>query len=316
LVELGVAHLFFAAPLEVYPRRVVTSFPRLYTRGAPATPAGGDPAAHEPLLEVEHLCFSYRPGWSLGALLKPQPATPAVIDVSFSVRRAEVLGLVGESGSGKSTIASILCGLLTPSEGAVLFENSSIAVPVSQREPQLRRRIQMIFQDPLSSLNPRRRIDSILMQPLRKFFGLSGAQALDRAVQLLEDMELAPALLRRFPRQLSGGQQQRVAIACAFAAQPDLILCDEITSALDVSVQAHVLAVLDAMQLRTGVTCVFCGTCSRRSSRPHHGHAAGGAARQALRSALGMTVGATNNSFGSELFCSRIQPRCWLRLTV
>jgi peptide/nickel transport system ATP-binding protein len=122
---------------------------------------------------------------------------------------------------------------------------------------ELRHRIQIIFQDPLSSLNPRRRIETILTRPLEIFFGIRGLSARDRAVELLEDMELSSDLLNRFPRQLSGGQQQRVAIARAFAAKPDLILCDEITSALDVCVQAHVLKLLKGTQRKSGVACLF-----------------------------------------------------------
>ena len=141
--------------------------------------------------------------------------------------------------------------------GHIVFDGRPINLSARHRPADLKRRIQIIFQDPLSSLNPRRRIGSILARPLEMFFGLKGKRARDRAVELLEAMELTSDLLRRFPRQLSGGQQQRVAIARAFAAEPDLILCDEVTSALDVSVQAHVLELLKGIQAKTGAACLF-----------------------------------------------------------
>jgi peptide/nickel transport system ATP-binding protein len=147
--------------------------------------------------------------------------------------------------------------LMAPATGHIAFDGMGLDGIDKDRSTDLRRRIQLIFQDPLSSLNPRRRIESILTRPQEIFFGVRGQAARDRAVELLEDMELSADLLKRFPRQLSGGQQQRVAIARAFAANPDLILCDEITSALDVSVQAHVLKLLKGIQQKTGAACLF-----------------------------------------------------------
>ncbi len=126
-----------------------------------------------------------------------------------------------------------------------------------ERSADERRRIQIIFQDPLSSLNPRQRVDEIVSRPLALFRGLTGAKARTRCVELFEQLQLDPGLLDYYPRQLSGGQQQRVAIARAFAAEPDLIICDEVTSALDVSVQAQVLALLKQLQERSGAACLF-----------------------------------------------------------
>jgi peptide/nickel transport system ATP-binding protein len=256
VVERGAVAGVFAAPAERYTRTLIDSIPRI-DAAPPGAAMSGQVRAAPPLLAVERVSYRYRPPWSIAALFKPRTMPSAVQEVSFELRRGEILGLVGESGSGKSTIANILCGLVAPSSGEVRFDGAAIGVPVRQRAPGLRRRIQVVFQDPLSSLNPRRRVQSILMRPLQKFFGLEGKAARDRAVELLEHMELSAELLTRFPRQLSGGQQQRVAIARAFAAEPDLILCDEITSALDVSVQAHVLQVLKAIQARTGAACLF-----------------------------------------------------------
>jgi peptide/nickel transport system ATP-binding protein len=256
VMERGRASQIFESPREDYTKMLVSAIPRVdaASRAGAAARAG---AGRQPLLRVERLSFAYRPSFSLGALFKAEDEPPAVDDVSFAIESGEVLGLVGESGSGKSTVANVICGLLTPTSGDVVFDGRPINLSARHRPADLKRRIQIIFQDPLSSLNPRRRIESILARPLEMFFGLKGKRVRDRAVELLEDMELTPDLLRRFPRQLSGGQQQRVAIARAFAAEPDLILCDEVTSALDVSVQAHVLELLKGIQAKTGAACLF-----------------------------------------------------------
>src|SRR5690606_19514766 len=209
----------------------------------------------EPLLTVRDLGFSYpAPRRLFGPRVTPRPALSGL---SFEIARGETVGLVGESGSGKSTAAAIVAGLLAPGAGELRFDGKPLAGLARDRSHDLRRRIQIVFQDPLSSLNPRHRIDAILMRPLQLFHGLSDAEARRRAVALMERMQLDPALLDCYPRQLSGGQQQRVAIARAFAAEPDLVICDEVTSALDVSVQAQVLALLKDLQQRSGVACLF-----------------------------------------------------------
>jgi peptide/nickel transport system ATP-binding protein len=256
VVERGRASQIFSDPQTDYGKMLVSAIPRVDADIAEPTPRAENKAT-EALLKVENLSFRYAQQWSIEALFNPQEEQLAVDDVSFELQRGETLGLVGESGSGKSTLANVVVGLLAPTSGDVTFDGASIKMIDKYRSEELRRRIQIVFQDPLSSLNPRRRIESILTRPLRIFFGMNGRAARDRAVELLEDMELSADLLKRFPRQLSGGQQQRVAIARAFTAKPDLILCDEVTSALDVSVQAHVLKLLKGIQIKTGAACLF-----------------------------------------------------------
>jgi peptide/nickel transport system ATP-binding protein len=256
VVEQGKASKIFSAPRTDYGKTLVSAIPRVDADISETTrpqkqKTGGS------LLKVERLSFRYAQRWSVAALFNPQEEQLAVDDVSFELERGETLGLVGESGSGKSTMANVIVGLLAPTSGTVTFDGTAINAIDKYRSVELRHRIQIIFQDPLSSLNPRRRIETILTRPLEIFFGIRGLSARDRAVELLEDMELSSDLLNRFPRQLSGGQQQRVAIARAFAAKPDLILCDEITSALDVCVQAHVLKLLKGTQRKSGVACLF-----------------------------------------------------------
>ena len=256
VVERGLASQIFTDPQTDYGKMLVSAIPRVDADIAEPT-SRADNKATQSLLKVENLSFRHAQRWSIEALFNPQEEQLAVDDVSFELRRGETLGLVGESGSGKSTLANVVVGLLAPTSGDVTFDGASINKIDKYRSEELRRRIQIVFQDPLSSLNPRRRIESILTRPLQVFFGMKGSAARDRAVELLEDMELSADLLKRFPRQLSGGQQQRVAIARAFTAQPDLILCDEVTSALDVSVQAHVLKLFKGIQTKTGAACLF-----------------------------------------------------------
>jgi peptide/nickel transport system ATP-binding protein len=261
VVERGSASSIFSAPQTEYGKMLVDAIPRIdvdiATDSSPPEGTAPEQKATEPLLKVEHLSYRYAQRWSFEALFNPRKEQLAVDDVSFELHPGETLGIVGESGSGKSTVANIVAGLMAPTEGAVTFDGAAINLTDKKRSEDLRRRIQIIFQDPLSSLNPRRRIEAILTRPLQIFFGMTGRAARDRAVELLESVELSADLLKRFPRQLSGGQQQRVAIARAFTANPDLILCDEVTSALDVSVQAHVLKLLKGIQTGTGAACLF-----------------------------------------------------------
>jgi peptide/nickel transport system ATP-binding protein len=150
-----------------------------------------------------------------------------------------------------------VAGLMAPARGRLAFGGEALAGLAAQRAGAQRRRIQIVFQDPLSSLNPRQRVATLIERPLALFAGLRGAPARARAEALMRAMQLDPALLECYPRQLSGGQQQRVAIARAFAAEPELVVCDEITSALDVSVQAQVLDLLMDLQRDTGTSYLF-----------------------------------------------------------
>jgi len=251
VVEEGPIARVYGRPSRDYTRKLVAAVPRI-DRG-PNAEAGAGTSPREPLLSVSGLGFSYASrGW-----FKRAPAHPALADVSFDIAQGETLGLVGESGSGKSTAAAIVAGLLAPGAGQLRFDGQPLAGLARSRTQEERRRIQIIFQDPLSSLNPRQRVEAILARPLVLFHGVTGAAARRRSTELLEQLQLEPRLLDSYPRQLSGGQQQRVAIARAFAANPDLVICDEVTSALDVSVQAQVLALLRELQARSGTACLF-----------------------------------------------------------
>jgi len=249
IVEQGAVATVFAAPRAAYTQVLLGAALRVEaaTRAPPAAPGAL-------LLEVKRLGFSYaRP-----ALFRRAPAGPPTLDdVCLTLARGEVLGVIGESGSGKTTLGSIVSGLLAGQAEALRFDGVALPGLAAQRSREQRRRIQMVFQDPLSSLNPRRRVGDAVIRPLRLLQGLDRRDAARRAGQLFDELGLEAALMARFPRQLSGGQQQRVAIARAFAAGPDLLICDEITSALDASVQAQVLDHLAAMQRRQGTAMLM-----------------------------------------------------------
>jgi peptide/nickel transport system ATP-binding protein len=212
-----------------------------------------------PVLSLDQLAISYaRPTWVDQILGRKPSATPTVAEISIQIARGETLGLVGESGSGKSTILKTIAGLLAPAAGRLERPGSGpLAATVEARSPQALRDIQLIFQNPDESLNPRQTVAEILGQPLQLYFGLTGAAARQRATDLLEQVRLGAHYLDRLPGQMSGGEKQRVAIARAFAAEPEIVLCDEVTSALDVSVQAAVLDLLDQLKAARGTTYLF-----------------------------------------------------------
>jgi oligopeptide transport system ATP-binding protein len=181
----------------------------------------------------------------------------AVDGISFSVPRGQTLGLVGESGSGKSTACRAMLQLLKPTSGSVRFEGQEIAGLSRRQMRPLRRQMQMIFQDPYASLNPRKRVGQIVGDPLKLQGVASGSELRTQVRELLERVGLAPEHYDRYPHEFSGGQRQRIGIARAIALKPKLVVADEPVSALDVSIQAQIVNLLDDLQDELGLTYVF-----------------------------------------------------------
>jgi oligopeptide transport system ATP-binding protein len=213
-------------------------------------------SAQSPLLRVRNLkkYFSRRAGLFSGKL----PPVKAVDDISFDIAPNETLGLVGESGCGKSTTGRAILRLIEPTAGQVVFEGRDITTLNGGEMRALRKQMQIIFQDPYSSLNPRMTVGAIIGEALRVHCLASTAkQGEERVVQLLETVGLSADHARRYPHEFSGGQRQRVGIARALAVNPRLIVCDEAVSALDVSIQAQVVNLLQDMQDQFGLTYLF-----------------------------------------------------------
>ncbi|PVE20508.1 oligopeptide ABC transporter ATP-binding protein [Microvirga sp. KLBC 81] len=208
-----------------------------------------------PLLKVENLTKHYPLG--AGFLNKTVPVVRAVEDVSFSVEAGETLCIVGESGCGKSTVARLLMRLVNPTGGRVLIDGIDIASLKTHELRASRRRMQMVFQDPYSSLNPRLTAGQIITEPVENFERLSRKQRDVLAADLLRKVGMRPEMMHRFPPEFSGGQRQRLGIARALALQPSLIIADEAVSALDVSVQAQILNLLLDLQQEMGIAFVF-----------------------------------------------------------
>jgi peptide/nickel transport system ATP-binding protein len=251
IVEQGASPEVFRAPRHAYTQALLAAVPNPARRIAPPAPA-----AAPPLLALEDVSVRYGGGGRLARLLgNAASAVEGARDVTLAVRPGETLGIVGESGSGKSTIARALAGLQEFS-GAVRFASRTFP---SQRQfdRAYRRAVQLVFQNPDASLNPRQTVFTILSRPLLLYGLASRAELPARITALLAAVRLPGDFAARYPHQLSGGEKQRVAIARAFAAEPAMVICDEITSSLDVSVQASVAQLLVELQRQHGTTCLF-----------------------------------------------------------
>ena len=210
----------------------------------------------EALLEVRDLVKHFPVGG--GFLSRSEGVVRAIEGISFTLHRGETLGLVGESGCGKTTTGRCILRLERPTSGQILFEGTDLATKSEQQLREMRRHMQVIFQDPYSSLNPRMTIGQIIAEPLKVHrLVTSKSGRTDRVKELLTQVGLLPQHADRYPHQLSGGQRQRVGIARALAMEPSLIICDEPVSALDVSIQAQIINLLEELQSRLGLTYLF-----------------------------------------------------------
>jgi len=238
LVEEADTRTMLDAPQQDYTRSL-WAVRSLRTEPKPCPPQA------TPLLEVRKASASYG-------------HQPVLHDVSLKLYRGQTLAVIGESGSGKSSTARLITGLLPPTSGQVLYDGKALPADYRQRSKEQLRRLQMIYQIPDTALNPRQRIVDIIGRPLSFYLGLKGQALRQRVAELLEMIELDPALyMDRQPRELSGGQKQRICIARALAAEPQLIICDEVTSALDQLVAEGVLKLLNRIQQQLGVAYLF-----------------------------------------------------------
>ena len=211
------------------------------------------------ILNLTDISISYAKQSFLDQMFnKISDSNPTVKDININIKKGETIALVGESGSGKSTILKSIAGLLKAKEGQIKFDKDKIlSEDLKQRSSDDLRAIQLIFQNPDESLNPNQTVEQILSQPLKLYFDLKGEELKKNIIELLKKVRLGDFYMSRYPRQLSGGEKQRIAVARAFAAKPDIILCDEVTSALDVSVQAAVLDLLKSLKDDFGTTYIF-----------------------------------------------------------
>jgi peptide/nickel transport system ATP-binding protein len=248
-VEQGSAEQVLKSPSHLYTRRLIAAVPHL--TGKDRVPA--EAAVTSSMLKVEYLVKTYRSG---SALFGRQRIVPAVNGVSFDLSPGRTLGVVGESGSGKSSLGRLLIKLLDSDSGSILFEGRDVARLSEAEFRPLRPKIQMIFQDPFASLNPRSTVGRILtVGPIAH--GVPHKEACEQARELLAHVGLDAGTFDRYPHEFSGGQRQRIGIARALMFKPKLLIADEAVSALDVSIQAQILKLLDQIQRETGVSMIF-----------------------------------------------------------
>jgi len=246
LVEMGDKDAVLKNPQHEYTIMLIGAVPTLKPHGRAV------PADAPLVLETRQLAKTYSDrGW-----FSRRGDVHAADDVTLAIRRGQTLGIVGESGSGKSTVARCIVRLIDPTRGEIRIHGEDIARKPMRALRDMRRKVQIVFQDPYRSLNPRRTVgDAIIEGPLN--YGVPRAEALDRARKLMELVRMDPAVLERYPHQFSGGQRQRICIARALAMEPELLIADEAVSALDVSVQAQVLELLEEIRTRLDLAMLF-----------------------------------------------------------
>jgi peptide/nickel transport system ATP-binding protein len=238
LVEEGAAREMLVNPQQEYTRRLL-SVRSLREDKAEAA------ADRDVVLDVQNVSASYVKGVNV------------VEDINLKIRRRKTVAVVGESGSGKTTVARVITGLLPAHQGKIVFDGQELSPDLQSRKRESLQRLQMIYQMPDVALNPRQKIRKIIGRPLAFYFGIGGRKALERIQELLRMVELPENYADRYPSELSGGEKQRVCIARALAANPDLVICDEITSALDQLVAEGILELLQNLQNDLGVSYLF-----------------------------------------------------------
>jgi peptide/nickel transport system ATP-binding protein len=252
IVEAGPVRQVFQAPEHPYTRKLLAAIP-----GRSGLPPHRPPVDAPPLIAVRDLVKHYPSPRGLLARRDGEPVR-AVDGVSLELRRGETLGIVGESGSGKSTLGRMILRLEEPTSGRGSFDGQDLFALEGPSLLQFRRRVQVVFQDPFASLNPRMTVHAIVSEPWTVHKDVvPPSRWRHRVIELLEQVGLKPEHAQRWPHQFSGGQRQRIAIARALALQPEIIVCDEAVSALDVSIQAQIIALLAELRDRLGLSYLF-----------------------------------------------------------
>jgi peptide/nickel transport system ATP-binding protein len=249
LVEIGATQQILSAPREAYTHELLAACRHLtVAAAAPDRPT----EVAEPLLRVRRVSAGF------GRKFDGSPAVLILHDVSLDVRRGRASAVIGESGSGKSTLASVIAGLHAPASGEVLLDGKTLAPVTGRRTVEERRRVQLVFQSADTALNQRHSVGRILGRVLRFFRpSMSSSDRERRIAELLAMVQLPPDYARRLPRQISGGEKQRVNLARALAAEPDVLICDEITSALDTVVAASIIRLVESLRDQLGLAIVF-----------------------------------------------------------
>ncbi|MFL6666014.1 MAG: ABC transporter ATP-binding protein [Burkholderia ambifaria] len=249
--EAGDTEQILHAPTHPYTQSLIAAVtPNDAERDAQAQ--AQEPAAPAPLLDVRGAIAGYG-----GRTAKGWPAKVILHEVDLRIGRGQTVGVIGESGSGKTTLAKVIAGLVPATGGAILLDGEPLALDIGKRSKEQHRRVQIVFQNADTALNPVHTVERTLARPLAFYHGIKGARARQRVAELLELVRLPPAVASRRTGELSGGQKQRVNLARALAAEPDLILCDEVTSALDTVVGAAIIELLRDLQAKLGVSYVF-----------------------------------------------------------
>jgi peptide/nickel transport system ATP-binding protein len=299
LVEFAPVDELLAHPQHEYTRMLIAAVPGV-------APPSRETRIGPTVLATEGLSKTYaRGGW----LKRRRDDVAAAVDVTLEIRRGETLGIVGESGSGKSTVARCIARLIEPSAGRIVLDGEDIARLDGDALRPRRRRVQIVFQDPYRSLNPRRTVgDAIVEGPMN--YGATRADALKTATELLALVRLDARALDRYPHQFSGGQRQRICIARALAIGPDLLIADEAVSALDVSVQAQVLALLDEIRLRLDLAMLFITHDLRVAARVCDRVAVMQQGRIVEQGPVGEVFGAPRHEYTKALFAA-VPGRRW-----
>lgn len=260
IIESGTVLDIFHNPVHDYTKKLLAAVPRMEEKKIKASmtkPQSILPKENKKtLLTVKNLTVHY-PIKKSSFLQRKQKSVRAVNNVSFEIFPGEVLGLVGESGSGKSTLIRSICGVVKNTYGAVKFKGQTITGQKTKDKRMLRKKIQMIFQDPYASLNSRMTAGQIIAEPLINLSVLKKKKARKKACELMATVGLNPSWEKKFPHEFSGGERQRIGIARALSVEPELILCDEPVSALDVSIQAQILALLKDLHKKFNLTLLF-----------------------------------------------------------